>query len=377
DHVLDLTHSHPSGLAQLLAGRGPTRLSSLVREVGALADARAHARAIRETAERQAEEVGLTTCHLGIGEATWVPVEGGRPLQAPVLVRPITLRLRGNAREDVDLDLDATVDLNPVLLRALREAGVAVDARALLATTDGPYGFDPNPVLDAFRALGQPLPGFRISHALVVGNLMDAAGPLADDLAADRADWTDHDLVAALAGDPDARAALAEAGAPQVTVPEHELVAAVDPDRHEALEHVLGGAHLALTTPPGAEVLDLVVDLAAELNARGRSVLVVSQRRRHLSRLVADAGSRGLGDLLFDLSPDPSLQRNASAALLQSLRGAGSVPAPVEAEEPAELAQARQILTGHVEAMHRVQEPWGVSAHDALSALAALTRLRP
>lgn len=377
DHVLDLTHSHPSGLAQLLAGRGPTRLSSLVREVGALADARAHARAIRETAERQAEEVGLTTCHLGIGEATWIPEGGGRPLQAPVLVRPITLRLRGNAREDVDLDLDATVDLNPVLLRALREAGVAVDARALLGTTDGAYGFDPNPVLDAFRALGQPLPGFRVSHALVVGNLMDAAGPLADDLAADRPEWIDHDLVAALAGDPDARRQLAEAGSTPQPVPEHELVAAVDPDRHEALEHVLGGAHLALTTPPGAEVLDLVVDLAAELNARGRSVLVVSQRRRHLSQLVADAGSRGLGDLLFDLSPDPSLQRNASAALLQSLRGAGSVHRPIDAEEPPELVQARETLTGHVEAMHRVQEPWGVSAHDALSALAALTRLRP
>ncbi|EWS81945.1 hypothetical protein BF93_14045 [Brachybacterium phenoliresistens] len=377
DHVLDLTHSHPSGLAQLLAGRGPTRLSSLVREVGALADARAHARAIRETAQRQAEEVGLTTCHLGIGEATWIPEDGGRPLQAPVLVRPITLRLRGNAREDVDLDLDATVDLNPVLLRALREAGVAVDARALLGTTDGAYGFDPNPVLDAFRALGQPLPGFRVSHALVVGNLMDAAGPLADDLAADRPEWIDHDLVAALAGDPDARRKLAEAGSTPQPVPEHELVAAVDPDRHEALEHVLGGAHLALTTPPGAEVLDLVVDLAAELNARGRSVLVVSQRRRHLSQLKADAGSRGLGDLLFDLSPDPALQRNASAALLQSLRGAGSVHRPIDAEEPPELVQARETLTGHVEAMHRVQEPWGVSAHDALSALAALTRLRP
>ncbi|MFC0675866.1 hypothetical protein [Brachybacterium hainanense] len=377
DHVLDLSHSHPSGLAQLLAGRGPTRLSSLVREVGALADARAHARAIRETAERQAEEIGLTTCHLGIGEATWVPVEGGRPLHAPVLVRPITLRLRGNAREDVDLDLDATVELNPVLLRALRESGVAVDSRALLATTDGPYGFDPNPVLDAFRALGEPLPGFRVSHALVVGNLMDAAGPLAEDLAADRAEWTDHDLVAALAGDPEAQKALVAADSQPVPVPEDELVAAVDPDRHEVLEHVLGGAHLALTTPPGAEVLDLVVDLAAELNSRGRTVLIVSQRRRHLSRLVADAEARGLGDLLFDLSPDPSLQRNASAALLQSLRGAGSVLAPVEPEEPEELAAARETLTGHVEAMHRIQEPWGVSAHDAMSELARLTRMRP
>ena len=377
--VLDLSHSHPSGLAQLLAGRGPTRLSSLVREVGALADARAHARTIRELAERHAEEVGLNTCHLGIGEASWIPEDGSAPLHAPVLIRPITLRLRGNAREDVDLEIDATADLNPVLLRALRDAGVAVDARALLATTDGAHGFDPTPVLDAFRALGQPLPGFRISHALVVGNLMDAAGSVADDLAADPGDWAASDLVAAFAGDDGAIRALAEQAEAEDPpgVPEEELIAAVDPEHRAVLDQVLTGRDLAVATPPGTTTLALVVDLVAELNARGKRVLVVSQRRRNLSQLVEIAQQRGIDELVFDLSPDPSLQRNASAALLRSLRGAGKQGLGAGDAPPAELAQAREILSGHVEAMHRVQSPWGASAHDAISALAALTRSRP
>ncbi|GAA1483205.1 DUF4011 domain-containing protein [Brachybacterium fresconis] len=377
--VLDLTHSHPSGLAQLLAGRGPTRLSSLVREVGALADARAHARAIREIAERHAEEVGLTTCHLGIGEATWFPEDGSAPIHAPVLVRPVTLRLRGNAREDVDLEVDSTADLNPVLLRSLREAGVAVDARALLATTDGAHGFDPNPVLDAFRSLGQPLPGFRITHALVVGNLMDAAGSVAEDLVEDRPDWVASPLVAALAGDAGAQAVVRGVEAEQEVpdVPEDELVSAVDPDHRAVLARVLAGQDLAVAAPPGTGSLDLVVDLAEELNARGRSVLIVSRRRRNLAQLVATAQQRGLEELVFDLSPDPSLQRNASAALLRSLRRAGSHGLGAEDTAPAELGEMRDILVGHVEAMHRTQQPWNATAHDALSALAALTRLRP
>lgn len=377
--VLDLTHSHPSGLAQLLAGRGPTRLSSLVREVGALADARAHARSIREIAERQAEEVGLTTCHLGIGEAIWYPEDGSAPIHAPVLVRPITLRLRGNAREDVDLEVDTTADLNPVLLRSLREAGVAVDARALLATTDSAHGFDPTPVLDAFRSLGQPLPGFRVVHALVVGNLMDATGSVADDLAADRSDWASSPLVAALAGDEGARAVVrADASAAAVSeVPEAELVAAVDPGHRDVLARVLAGQDLAVVTPPGTTSLGLVVDLAEELNARGRSVLIVSQRRRNLAQLVEIAQRRGLEELVFDLSPDPSLQRNASAALLRSLRRAGSHGLGPDDGMPEDLGASRDILVGHVEAMHRVQQPWDASAHDAISALAALTRLNP
>lgn len=376
--VLDLTHSHPSGLAQLLAGRGPTRLSSLVREVGALADARAHARTIREVAERHAEEVGLTTCHLGIGEAIWYPEDGSEPIHAPVLVRPVTLRLRGNAREDVDLEVDATADLNPVLLRALREAGVAVDARALLATTDGAHGFDPNPVLDAFRSLGQPLTGFRVLHALVVGNMMDAAGSVAEDLAEAREDWAASPLVAALAGDEIARTEVQDAeGTERPSVPEDELVAAVDPGHRAVLERVLAGGDLAVPTPPGTTSLDLVVDLAEELNARGRSVLIVSQRRRNLSQLVEIARRRGLEELVFDLSPDPSLQRNASASLLRSLRRAGSHGLGPEDTAPEELGASRDILVGHVEAMHRIQEPWDASAHDAISALAALTRLHP
>ncbi|MDN5898721.1 MAG: DUF4011 domain-containing protein [Brachybacterium sp.] len=377
--VLDLSHSHPSGLAQLLAGRGPTRLSSLVREVGALADARAHARSIREIAERHAEEVGLTTCHLGIGEAIWYPEDGSAPIHAPVLVRPVTLRLRGNAREDVDLEVDATADLNPVLLRALREAGVAVDARALLATTDGAHGFDPNPVLDAFRSLGQPLPGFRVVHALVVGNLMDAAGSVAEDLEADLGDWSSSPLVAALAGDESARAVVrgqeSEQEVPEI--PEEELVAAVDPGHRAVLARVLAGQDLAVATPPGTTSLDLVIDLAEELNARGRSVLIVSQRRRNLAQLVQLAGRRDLDELVFDLSPDPSLQRNASAALLRSLRRAGSHGLGPDDTAPEELGESRDILVGHVEAMHRLQHPWDASAHDAISALAALTRLSP
>src|SRR5699024_9949181 len=138
----------------------------------------------------------------------------------------------------------------------------------------------------------------------------------------DRPDWVSSPLVAALAGDAEARAVVRGAEAEQEVpeVPEDELVAAVDPGHRAVLSRVLAGQDLAVASPPGTGSLDLVVVLAEELNARGRSVLVVSRRRRNLAQLVAIAQQRGLDELVFDLSPDPSLQRNASAALLRSLR---------------------------------------------------------
>jgi hypothetical protein len=47
--VLDLTTAHPGGVSMLLAGR-PTRLSDLVRERGAFAEARSRAAEIRSCA---------------------------------------------------------------------------------------------------------------------------------------------------------------------------------------------------------------------------------------------------------------------------------------------------------------------------------------
>src|SRR5699024_12660498 len=98
-------------------------------------------------------------------------------------------------------------------------------------------GFDPTPVLAAFRALGQPLPGFRIPHALVVGNLTDAAGTVAEGLTADRSDWVASSVAAALSGDEAARGEVLETAQAEVPqVPEEELVAAVDPDHRAILD---------------------------------------------------------------------------------------------------------------------------------------------
>src|SRR5699024_6140611 len=216
-------------------------------------------------------------------------------------------------------------------------------------------------------------------HALVVGNLMDAAGSVGEDLETDRGDWSASPLVAALAGDESARAVVRDQEAEQEVpeVPEEELVAAVDPGHRAVLARVLAGQDLAVATPPGTTSLELVVDLAEELNARGRTVLIVSQRRRSLAQLVQIASRRDPDQLGRALSPDPSLQRNASAALLRSLRRAGSHGLGPDDVAPEELGTSRDILVGHVEAMHRVQHPWDASAHDAISALAALTRLSP
>ena len=70
DGVVDLTAAHPSGLAQLYAGR-PTHLANLVRERSAQSVAR---RSLRDVAGRTqviARQFGVAPVYLALGVATW------------------------------------------------------------------------------------------------------------------------------------------------------------------------------------------------------------------------------------------------------------------------------------------------------------------
>ncbi|GAB4086417.1 helicase [Myceligenerans cantabricum] len=76
--VIDLSAAHPSGVAQLFAGR-PTRLSNLVREAGALPAARRRAQAVAARSAEHAQRYGVAPTYLAIGVATWTEHLEERP----------------------------------------------------------------------------------------------------------------------------------------------------------------------------------------------------------------------------------------------------------------------------------------------------------
>lgn len=68
--IIDLNAAHPSGLAQLYAGRS-VRLSNLVRETRALAQCRVRAREVLKTSIQLKEHYGSAPIYIGIGEVSW------------------------------------------------------------------------------------------------------------------------------------------------------------------------------------------------------------------------------------------------------------------------------------------------------------------
>lgn len=383
--TLDLTHAHPSGLAMLLAGR-PTRLSTLVREAASLADARRRARAIRAKTVELAEERGIEAGWLAVGMATWSTTDPYRPPAAPVLLRPCGLRPRGVVGEDFDVDIGPVAELNPALVHHLStEFGLHLDAEVIaeLATTEN--GFDPGPVLERIAQTCRDVPGFRVAHRLVISTFSYARLPMIADLQAQRESLADHDVVAAMAGDP--QALVNVAGRPLVLSPaksdpylEHVVLDA-DSSQQAVLEAVLAGSHLVVKGPPGTGKSQTIANLVAILAAAGRRTLFVAEKRVAIDAVLSRLAGIGLADLVLDLHDGASNRCRVAHEIARSLDLASRALSPDELDPSAGaasiLAERREQLRGHVEALHQIREPWGVSAHDAQNDLARLTDRRP
>ena len=196
DGSIDLSGAHPSGLAQLLAGRA-TRLSSLVRDHEILADARRRAKSIRSKAEQLDNERGIRTAHLAIGFASWTEKDSKYKFNAPVVMRHITLVPRGSRVEDFEIVLGDGISINPALVQHLAEVyDLEVPVDEWVDATGGPHGFDPAPALDRLRDLAQSVPGLRINHRLVVSTFANISSPFTTDYLP-----TQHPILRALAGD--------------------------------------------------------------------------------------------------------------------------------------------------------------------------------
>ncbi|WP_229790971.1 DUF4011 domain-containing protein [Zhihengliuella salsuginis] len=378
---IDVTHAHPSGLAQFMAGRR-TRLSMLLRDQEAFLPGLRTARALRGKIQELADERGIDVGYLAAGVVSWRSVVDGRSEQfsAPVMLVRISLAARD--RDDYDVQISGRAQVNPALVRYFSEQhGVEIDVDALYGAAYMTARFDPRQGMDELRRQLSDMPGAVVEHRLLVSTFADVADP-ADP---DHID-PEHPVVSRLLAEHgnDSTSPARPVAEPDVKVlssddrdPADELlVLDADASQQEVLDLVEAGESVAVSAPPGTGQTQTAVNAAALLAGQGKRVLVVAERRQTASEFADRLEQLGLGSLALRLAPEidaETLRRQLTKSILRNERA--TEPRLEKLHET--LKRHRHALLDHVRSLHNERERWGCSPYQAMQELARLTSMLP
>jgi hypothetical protein len=198
----------PVAVDALLSSR-PVRLSVLFDDAAIGAVAR-RARTVKAKAAENFEERGLQTLFLGWGMATWSNLRGTAVPAAPVLLRQAALAARGGAGEDFDASLPGEWEINPTLLHLLKTEHRVEADRAELLDLFGQEREPPDPgsLFERLTKAAAAVPGFSVAPRIVLGNFSYAKLPMVLDLETATDSLLASELICAIAGDEEARAAV-------------------------------------------------------------------------------------------------------------------------------------------------------------------------
>jgi Protein of unknown function (DUF4011)/AAA domain len=381
--TLDLGDVAPEHLMDLLAGRTIV-LSRLFPDEEARAGALKRARAVRNRAQEHFEERGLETLFLACGMATWTNQRGTATPAAPVLLIPARLAPRGAAQDEFELAVTGELEVNPTLLQMLQtEFDCHCDPEELLAQAGIEGAVNSLDELDlAYLWLSErcaSVPGFDVAARFVLGTFSYAKLPMVKDIENSLEAMVAHELVAALAGDDAARAAVRERRVtvdpktPDHTPPADEfLVLDADASQNYAINAVLAGQDLIIKGPPGTGKSQTIANLVSTLVASGKRVLFVAEKRAAIDAVLKRLTDVGLGDLVLDLHGGVSSRRKVAESLAAALTANTMLPRTNHDADHRLLQARREELNARVEALHALRGPWRLSYFDAQSRLLGL-----
>lgn len=362
---IDLTSAHPGGVAQLLSGR-VTRLSNIIREDRAFARALRAMALIDVNASQLSEERGIDAVNLALGLASWR--HNGESFNAPVLAQAVVPR---QVDGDFELLLAGRPVVNPALVAVLRrDLGISLDAD-FLATLAAPGSrLDPHVVLEQLTQATRGIPGFQVSHKMVLATL-------SNDIYATELQMRPvaHPVLDALAHVPGAADELAAQRRAVGVVSSDDRPYAQDSvlldcgaDQERILAQVAAGGSLLVHTVPGSGATRIAANVVSRLVLAGKRVAVLAASRERLRKLSATFSESGLPGLV--VSP-ATLKRDVIAGILRNERAHN----PEDPTEDEALTRIRAALSAYREALLKTSPQFGVTLGQTVNELARLALL--
>lgn len=376
---LELTHAHPSGIAQLFAS-GKVTLQALFRDSGMLRAAGRRLDRVFEDRDNKAHENGVSELSLVVGVASW---SGNH---VPVLTYPVrVIRESGKDETYATIYFSGNVRLNHALVLRLQERGVNLSEDALFDGANYESGTpETSAVFDAICASARSVfPDFDIERDIVLGCFTDSGSRFlaesAQILQALKVGNVGNTMIDAVAGDERALKELAandrQEYSPLDVDPHGEYeVGDVDNVVRYASDLAANGVSLALDVDAGSDSASIAAAISSRCVLAGKSILyvpnVMEQQRRFRHALSANE----ISSLALDVS-DSHLAKHVDSQLIAAVGARQSVASSRFEQVCDELVGVKTRLNRYLGDLHGVDERWGVSAYQTMQNLAAIAML--
>ena len=376
---LELTHAHPSGIAQLFAS-GKVTLQALFRDSGMLRAAGRRLDRVFEDRDNKAHENGVSELSLVVGVASW---SGNH---VPVLTYPVrVIRDSGKDETYATIYFSGNVRLNHALVLRLQERGMNLSEDALFDGANYESGTpETSAVFDAICASARSVfPDFDIERDIVLGCFTDSGSRFlaesAQILQALKVGNVGNTMIDAVAGDERALQELAandrQEYSPLDVDPHGEYeVGDVDNVVRYASGLAANGVSLALDVDAGSDSASIAAAISSRCVLAGKSILyvpnVMEQQRRFRHALSANE----ISSLALDVS-DSHLAKHVDSQLIAAVGARQSVASSRFEQVCDELVGVKTRLNRYLGDLHGVDERWGVSAYQTMQNLAAIAML--
>lgn len=376
---LELTHAHPSGIAQLFAS-GKVTLQALFRDSGMLRAAGRRLDRVFEDRDNKAHENGVSELSLVVGVASW---SGNH---VPVLTYPVrVIRDSGKDETYATIYFSGNVRLNHALVLRLQERGVNLSEDALFDGANYESGTpETSAVFDAICASARSVfPDFDIERDIVLGCFTDSGSRFlaesAQILQALKVGNAGNTMIDAVAGD--------ERALQELAANDRQEYSHLDVDPHGEYEVgdvdnvvryasglAANGVSLALDVDAGSDSASIAAAISSRCVLAGKSILyvpnVMEQQRRFRHALSANE----ISSLALDVS-DSHLAKHVDSQLIAAVGARQSVASSRFEQVCDELVGVKTRLNRYLGDLHGVDERWGVSAYHTMQNLAAIAML--
>ena len=354
-------------------------LPGLVR--GELVTSKKTARELRSalrTLDRRATQEfmdkGIWILYLAVGFLRWTDPDSHEQAESPLVLVPVRLA-RENPREPYELVLaDDDVVLNPALTVKLAEFGVELP------------GFDEDDLdfkaaLDSFERAVSGQSGWEVKRRLVISLFSFHKEVMYRDLDRNEALAVGHKLVQALAVGAREGSALDFDVVPEERldeqVPPEETVTILDADssQMQCIAAAAAGQSFVMDGPPGTGKSQTITNIIAEILARGRTVLFVSEKAAALEVVHKRLRAEGLGDYCLELHSQKATRKEVAQELGRALELHPVSPPGMPDTDLAQLRRRRRELSERAAAMNEVRQPLGRSLYEVVGRICQLQGL--